>query len=214
MSEEGFQGQGGFKAADAARDAAESLPCPLEHILSEVFRCYEARSPVELVALLKRRYREDAMFVDPTLAARPRRELALTLYSLQHLYSRVRVSGISQPLVQLAPPAKGAREPALLEVLVRSKQDFDFARTKYISQQMLPESASLETTTRLLLDPRTGQVVRHEDTWENKPLAIRLPLAWRRLNSICQNGVYRLLGWGRVLQAAEAHVARGVWDEG
>lgn len=38
-------------------DAAESLPCPLEHILSEVFRCYQARSPEELMALLKRRYR-------------------------------------------------------------------------------------------------------------------------------------------------------------
>lgn len=38
-------------------EAAESLPCPLEHVLSEVFRCYQARSPEELVALLNRRYR-------------------------------------------------------------------------------------------------------------------------------------------------------------
>lgn len=57
------------------------------------------------------------------------------------------------------------------------------------------------------------QVVRHEDSWENRPTAIRLPMAWRRLNAVWQNGVYRLLGWGRVLQAAEAHAARGTWDE-
>ncbi|KAL4428701.1 hypothetical protein ABPG77_009807 [Micractinium sp. CCAP 211/92] len=214
MREEGIQGQEGYRAEGAARDAAESLPCPLEHILSEVFRCYQARSPEELMALLKRRYREDAMFVDPTLAARPRWEVALTFYSLQRVYSSVHVSGISQPLVQLARPAGKAGQPELLEVFVHSRQEFEFARTKYISQQVLPESQCMETTTRLLLDPRTGQVVRHEDSWENKPAAIVLPMAWRRLNAFCQNGVYRLLGWGRVLQAAEAHAARGSWDEG
>lgn len=57
------------------------------------------------------------------------------------------------------------------------------------------------------------QVVWHEDRWENKP-AIVLPMAWRRLNAICQGCVYRLLGWEAVLQAAEARLARSSWDEG
>lgn len=55
------------------------------------------------------------MFVDPTLAARPRWEVALTFYSLQRVYSSVHVSGISQPLVQLARPAGKAGQPELLE---------------------------------------------------------------------------------------------------
>lgn len=59
--------------------------------------------------------REDATYVDPTLAARPWREVALTFYALQHLYSRVRISDISQPQVQLARPAGRAGQPALLE---------------------------------------------------------------------------------------------------
>lgn len=45
------------RAHPRAADAAEGLPAPLEHILSEVFRCYEARSPEDLMTLLLRRYR-------------------------------------------------------------------------------------------------------------------------------------------------------------
>ena len=110
----------------------EGLPVPLEHILREVFELYEARSPEQLVSLLRRRYRqgsiggpaarqrslagcncckispgtahgraafallflllpdaasfcrsEDAVFIDPTVVAKPRREVALAFFALQ-----------------------------------------------------------------------------------------------------------------------------------
>ena len=31
--------------------------------------------------------------------------------------------------------------------------------------QIFPEESCREATTTLLIDPRTGQVVRHEDSW-------------------------------------------------
>jgi hypothetical protein len=127
----------------AAIDAVEGLPVPLEHILREVFELYEARSPEQLVKLLRRRYRrgsggmesaaapsrslhcrrrscctslrrtpgrtrtallllpvadcllplptescccccsKDAVFIDPTMVAKPRREVALAFFALQ-----------------------------------------------------------------------------------------------------------------------------------
>jgi hypothetical protein len=85
---------------------------------------------------------------------------------------------------------------------VHNCQELHFARRTHIAAQILPEVSHFHTTTRLLLDPRTGLVLRHEDTWHNKR-RLHLPLAMRRLNSLCTNVVYRLLGWGRELAAAE-----------
>ena len=70
--------------------------------------------------------------------------------------------------------------------------------------QVLPEEARRNVATTLLVDPRTGLVLRHEDSWVHHP-PVRLPLAWRRLNCACSNAVYRLLGWERELRVAEAH---------
>lgn len=192
--------------------------------------------------------REDATFVDPTVAARPRSELALQFYSLQHLFSSVQVSSIGQPEVHLAPQPGG---PSLLEVrraglllplfrperagrqgctvsaaiaqapsftfllplplpqvIVRSRQYYKFARSNHISQQILPECTTLDTSSRLLLDRRTGLVVRHEDCWTNKP-TFHLPMTWRRVNSVCTHTIWRLLGWGREMAAAEARCDSG-----
>lgn len=75
---------------------------------------------------------------------------------------------------------------------------------------MLPEQAQRSVTTTLLVDPRTGLVLRHEDIWAAPHAAIHLPRTLRRLNCLCSNAVYRLLGWEAELQAAEA--ALPSWD--
>lgn len=88
-----------------------------------------------------------------------------------------------------------------------SRQRWVFSRTNHISQQILPEDSHRRTTTRLLVDPASGLVVRQEDAWalHNRP-TVRLPLAWRRLNCVCSNAVHRWLGWERELREAEARV--------
>ena len=132
-----------------------------KQVLAEVFQAYQARSPDELAALLRRRYRRElgsgwckacmpqhkscsapargrmrgvltepaepaeqaacplrrspsAAFVDPTVHARSRWEAALAFfYPLQHLFSAVHISGISEPQLELVHPPRG---PALLQV--------------------------------------------------------------------------------------------------
>jgi hypothetical protein len=58
--------------------------------------------------------REDATFIDPTLAARPRSSVGLQFFALQKLFSDVRISNvrIGQPEVH---QTKG-QQPRLLEV--------------------------------------------------------------------------------------------------
>lgn len=73
---------------------------------------------------------------------------------------------------------------------------------------MLPEAAEQDTTTTLLVDPRTGRILKHEDSWEPPPL-LRLPWAWRRANGLCAATVARLLGWQRLLCRAEERSGRG-----
>lgn len=96
-----------------------------------------------------------------------------------------------------------------MQVCVDSRQRLEFARSNHISRQILPECAVRAATTCLLLDPRTARVVRQEERWafEGRP-ALRLPLAWRKLNCTCSNAMYRLLGWERQLRDAEAAAAR------
>lgn len=67
-----------------------------------------------------------------------------------------------------------------------------------------------ETRTRLLIDPHSGLVVRHEDEWQNVP-TLHLPLAWRRLNGLCMGLMWRMLGWQRELAEAERRCA-AAWE--
>ncbi|PRW60839.1 hypothetical protein C2E21_0880 [Chlorella sorokiniana] len=163
------------------------MPVSLDEVLAEVFLAYQARSPEELAALMRRRYSPCATFIDPTVHAKSRWEAALAFfYPNQHLFSRVEVSGISAPQLAMVPQRHG---PPLL--------------------QIFPEHSCREATTTLLLDPRTGQVVQHEDYWQHHP-PVRLPMAWRRLNCLCVTAVHRLLGWGRELREAEARMEGGL----
>ncbi|KAI7845114.1 hypothetical protein COHA_001319 [Chlorella ohadii] len=213
---EGFQGTGSSEGWDGqdspdplllaemraeSQAVAEMMPVSLDQLLAEVFLTYQARSPEELAALMHRRYSPGATFIDPTVHAKSRWEAALAFfYPIQHLFSRVHVSGISAPQLELVPQRQG---PPLLQVTVQSHQCYQFSRNNHISQQIFPEQSCREATTALLVDPRTGQVLRHEDYWQHHP-PVRLPMAWRRLNCLCVTAVHRLLGWGRELREAEA----------
>ncbi|PSC74970.1 putative sodium metabolite cotransporter chloroplastic [Micractinium conductrix] len=210
--ENGVQGERPGEAAappaGPAVEAIEGLPVPLDHVLSECFRLYEARTPEELVKLLRQRYAEDATFVDPTLVARPRRGVALSFYALQHMFCQAAVTGIGEPQVELVPAPDGGG--SLLQVVLHSTQRFVFSRTNGISKAVLPEDTCLETRTRLLIDPHSGLVVRHEDEWQNVP-TLHLPLAWRRLNGLCMGLMWRMLGWQRELAEAERRCA-AAWE--
>lgn len=79
--------------------------------------------------------------------------------------------------------------------------------------QVLPEAAERDTTTTLLVDPRTGRILRHDDSWDPPPplLLRRMPWAWRRLNGACAAAVARMMGFQRLLSQAEE---RARWWEG
>lgn len=75
-----------------------------------------------------------ATFVDPTVHAKSRWEAALGFfYPLQHLFSRVDVSGITAPQLELVPQRHG---PPLLQVGVQSTGMLLLLHSRAVQEQL------------------------------------------------------------------------------
>ncbi|KAK9846550.1 hypothetical protein WJX81_006399 [Elliptochloris bilobata] len=172
-------------------DGAVSKPIPanIQATADALLQMYQTKSGEEQGSIVAKHYAADARFVDPLMDVGTPREIHLAFYSLIKIFKDVEVHKKSVAW-NTTPRLPAGFKAGTQQVVVYNQQTYHLSK----------RTINLDVSTYLTFD-QEGKVVRHEDVWSN---GFGMPGFMKKPNGVLSSGVFKLLGWGKQIDATKA----------
>lgn len=167
-----------------------------KELADDMQRAFTTTNLQTQVDVFQRRFSENAVFEDPLMRVKGRRNVELEFYSLIKLFDNITYTPTSVTVT----PCPAAKGPDLLQVNIENDQVYLLSRSSWLSKKVMPEKVELQVSTKLDVDPQTWQVVRHQEVWNNK--SVPVPRFLKGLNGWSSLTAFKIAGWGKDVDKA------------